>query len=173
LHHATDETLGPALFRLWPNFIAYALSLMVIGIMWQNHQALFRMIRRIDRTTVFWNLLLLGGTAFIPFATSALGSYPTLRPSTFLYGLALTYCATCYNLMLDHLVKARAFLPETAPKTIRQTVYAYRVGWGGYALATLAALFLPILSFAGYIAIAVYYLIPRGVDADIPAGSEA
>ena len=34
------------------------------------------LVERIDRTTVFWNLLLLAGTAFIPFATSALGQYP-------------------------------------------------------------------------------------------------
>jgi hypothetical protein len=30
------------------------------------------------------------------------------------------------------------------------------------------ALFLPIVSFAAYIAIAIYYLVPRGVDADLP-----
>jgi uncharacterized membrane protein len=171
VRRATDATLGAALLRLWPNSIAYALSLMVIGLMWQNHQALFRMVRRIDRTTIFWNLLLLGGTAFIPFATSALGSYPTLRPSTFLYGLTLTYCATCYNLMLNHLAAAEAFLPEVPRRTIQDTVHAYRVGWVGYVLATLVALLLPLLSFGVYIAIAVYYLVPRGVDADIPASS--
>jgi uncharacterized membrane protein len=61
------------LLALWPVAIAYGLSFMVIAIMWQNHQAMFRLVGRIDRTTVFWNLLLLAGTAFIPFATSALG----------------------------------------------------------------------------------------------------
>lgn len=77
----------------WPNLISYALSVAVIGIMWHNHQVLFRMVARIDRTTVFWNLLLLGGVAFIPFATNALGSFPTHHASTFLYGLTLSYCA--------------------------------------------------------------------------------
>lgn len=164
---ANDKTLAAALLRLWPNLIAYALSLMVVGIMWQNHQALFRMIRQVDRKTVFWNLLLLGGLAFIPFATSTLGSYPTLRPSTFLYGVTLSYCSTAYNLMLDHLVRSRAFLPQIAPSVIRQTVTAYRVGWFGYAGATILALFVPVASFAVYILIAVYYLVPRGLDADI------
>jgi uncharacterized membrane protein len=140
---------------------------MVVGIMWQNHQALFRMVRRIDRSTIFWNLLLLGGLAFIPFVTSTLGNYPTLRPSTFLYGVTLSYCATMFNLMLDHLVRTRAFLPEIAPGIVRQTVHAYRVGWFGYVGATVLALFLPVVSFAAYIAIAIYYLVPRGVDADL------
>ena len=165
---ANDRTLTAALLRLWPNLAAYALSLMVIGIMWQNHQALFRMVQRIDRKTIFWNLLLLGGLAFIPFVTSTLGSYPTLRPSTFLYGVTLSYCSTMYNLMLDHLVRTRAFLPEITPRVIRQTANAYRVGWFGYASATVVALFFPVVSFAAYIAIAIYYLVPRGVDADQP-----
>jgi uncharacterized membrane protein len=167
IQNATNETLTAALLRLWPNLIAYVLSLMVIGIMWQNHQALFRMVRRIDRTTVFWNLLLLGGVAFIPFATSALGAYPTLKPSTFLYGLLLSYTATIYNLMLGHLVRTRAFLPEIDAGVVRATVGAYRTGWIGYVVAMLIALVLPVASFAAYLAIAAYYLVPRGLDADL------
>jgi uncharacterized membrane protein len=164
---ANNSTLTSALLHLWPNLIAYALSLMVVGIMWQNHQALFRMIRRVDRMTIFWNLLLLGGVAFIPFATNTLGNYPTLKPSTFLYGVTLSYCATIYNLMLGRLIRTKAFLPEIDSRMIGETVRAYRVGWAGYAAATVAALLLPLLSFAAYIAIALYYVIPRGLDADI------
>ena len=167
LKAVNDRTLTAALLRLWPNLIAYALSLMVVGIMWQNHQALFRMVRQIDRRTIFWNLLLLGGVAFVPFATSTLGNYPTLRPSTFLYGLTLSYTATIYNFMLDHLVRSKAFLPEIPPRIVLQTVHAYRVGWAGYVSATIVALFLPVVSFAAYVAIAIYYMVPRGVDADL------
>jgi uncharacterized membrane protein len=162
-----NGVLAGALLRLWPNLIAYALSLMVIGIMWQNHQALFRMVRRVDRLTIFWNLLLLGGVAFIPFATSALGAYPTLKPSALLYGLTLSYCATVYNLMLNHLVATRAFQPRIDDAIVAGTVRAYRTGWIGYIGATLLALVLPLLSFAAYIAIAAYYLVPRGLDADL------
>jgi uncharacterized membrane protein len=166
LRHS-DRIVTAALLHLWPNLIAYALSLMVIGIMWQNHQALFRLVRRVDRMTIFWNLLLLGGVAFIPFATSMLGNYPTLRPTTFLYGLTLSYTATIYNLMLNHLVATRAFLPGINDSIIAGTVRAYRTGWAGYLAAMLVALVLPIGAFAAYIAIAIYYLVPRGLDADL------
>jgi uncharacterized membrane protein len=167
LHDPGNRTLTLALLHLWPNLLAYALSFGVIGIMWQNHHALFRLVDRVDRTTVFLNLLLLGGTAFIPFATSTLGSYPTLTASTFLYGMVLTYCSTAYNLMLAHLVRSRSFASSISQATIGATVRAYRVGFAGYALAMLLALVLPVVSFAAYIAVALYYLVPRGVDADI------
>jgi uncharacterized membrane protein len=165
-HYASNRELASALLSLWPNLIAYGLSFSVIGIMWQNHHALFRRVARIDRSTVFWNLLLLAGTAFIPFATSTLGKYPTMSAAAFLYGLALSETATCYNLMLSHLVRAKLFEPSVGDETLRATIRAYRTGWITYVAATLLALAFPIASFAAYILIAIYYLIPRGVDSD-------
>lgn len=165
VHFASNRELSGALLGLWPNLIAYALSFAVIGIMWQNHHALFRRVERLDRTTVFWNLILLGGTAFIPFATSTLGSYPTMSAAALLYGLTLSWTATAYNLMLDHLVRARAFHESVSDATIAATVRAYRTGWVVYVLAALLALVAPMLSVAAYIIIAIYYLVPRGLDA--------
>jgi len=45
------------------------------------------------------------------------------------------------------------------------TVRACRIGWIVYVSATLLALWLPLLSFAAYLAIAVHYLVPRSSDA--------
>jgi uncharacterized membrane protein len=168
-HYASDHALTSALLRLWPNLIAYCLSFAVIGLMWQNHHALFRLVDRIDRKTVVINLLLLAGTAFIPFATSTLGSYPTMRASTFLYGSALLFCSSANNLMLAHLVRRKAFHGDVVDAAIAQTVRGYCGAWITYAVAMLLALFVPIVSFAAYVAIVFYFLIPRGVDADLHA----
>ena len=168
LHSPSNREVTFALLRLWPNLIAYALSFSVIGLMWQNHHALFRLVHRVDRRTVFWNLLLLAATVLIPFATTTLGSYPTLSASTFLYGLVLSTCATFYNLMLAHLVRSEAFEPDIDPATIAATVRGYRTGWVVYLAATLVALVLPVVSFALYLAIVVYFLVPRGADSDNP-----
>ena len=162
-----EGELRAALLGLWPNAIAYALSFAVIGIMWQNHHALFRMVQRVDRTTVLLNLLLLAGTVFIPFATTVLGTYPRMHASTFLYGVVLAYTATVYNVMLNHLVKRRAFHSDISGDAIDGTVRAYRVGWATYVSAMLIALLAPVVSFAAYILIAVYYLVPHGVDRDL------
>jgi uncharacterized membrane protein len=161
-----DADIAFALLRLWPQLLTYLMSFAVIGIMWHNHHALFRLIAKVDRMTVFLNLLLLMVTAFIPFATSALGSYPDLRSTNFLYGLTLTCCATAYNLMLLHLVRSKAFAAHVSQATIRGTVVAYRVGWATYAVAMLASLALPVLGFILYLLVAAYYLIPHGADTD-------
>lgn len=165
--YASDHALTSALLRLWPNLIAYCLSFAVIGLLWQNHHALFRLVDRIDRKSVLLNLLLLAGTAFIPFATSTLGSYPTMRASTFLYGGVLLFCASANNLMLAHLVRRQAFRGEVVDAAIARTVRGYRGAWATYAFAMLLALFAPTASFAAYLVIVFYFLIPRGVDADL------
>ena len=167
-----EGALRHALLGLWPNLLAYALSFAVIGIMWQNHHALFRLVGRIDRTTVLLNLVLLGVTAFIPFATSALGKYPAMHSSTFLYGLVLTSSGSVYNLLLMHLAGSGAFNASVSQSTIRQTVISYRVGCITYAIATLTALLEPVVSFGLYLLVVGYYLFPRGADADL-AGKAA
>jgi len=164
-----DAGLTTALLHLWPNLVAYGLSFAVIGIMWQNHHALFRFVERIDRRTVFLNLLLLAATAFIPFATSTLGSYPTFKAAAFLYGLTLSTSGGVYNLMIVRLVRNRAFSAGVGDTFIAGTVRAYRVGWVTYVIATIVALFWPVAAFAAYVAIVLYYLVPRGIDADIPS----
>jgi uncharacterized membrane protein len=164
---AGNRELTRALLDLFPNFVAYVLSFAVIGIMWQNHHALFRLVTRVDRATILWNLFLLGGTALIPFATSTLGTYPTLEASAVLYGLTITSTATAFNLLLAHLIRSKSFAPSVSEDTIRATVRAYRTGWVTYALATLLALAFPLLSIAAFMAVTIYYLIPRGADTDL------
>jgi uncharacterized membrane protein len=164
----SEAELAHALLELWPNVLAYVLSFAVIGIMWQNHHALFRLVSHVDRMTVFLNLALLAGTVFIPFATSTLGAYPTMRPAAFLYGLTLTWTSVAYNLLLAHLSRSRSFAQHVDAATIRETTIAYRVGFAMYALATLTSLVAPVVSFGLYLVVAAYYLIPRGADADLP-----
>ena len=164
----TNRELGSAILHLWPDLIAYGLSFSVIGLMWQNHHALFRYVHQIDRRTIFWNLLLLAATVLIPFATRTLGTYPTLPASAFLYGVILTACAAFFNLTLRNLVRSRAFTPEVDERAIAVTMRDYRRGLLVYAGVALLALLLPIVSFALYVLIVVYFFVPRGNESNNP-----
>jgi uncharacterized membrane protein len=165
---ANERGLIDALEALWPNVLAYALSFAVIGIMWNNHHMLFRTVERLDRTTWLLNLLLLGITAFIPFSTAVLGAHYELRPAAVLYGLTLVAASITYNGLLHYLISRRAFRSFVTGNAIAGTVFHYRVGLTVYALATILAFMFPVVSFALYWAITLYYLFPRGVDADLP-----
>ena len=164
----TEAQLRHAIVDLWPNLIAYALSFTVIGIMWQNHHALFRLVARVDRKTVVMNLFLLAGTVFVPFATTVLGTYPTMHTSAFLYGAVLSYTGTFYNILVNHVIASKAVLPSVRHEILMESRRVFFLGLLTYVAAMLLALWWPLLSFAAYIAIAIYGLMPHGVDEDLP-----
>ena len=45
--------LGAALLHLWPSYLGYLISFVVIGIMWVSHHSMFERIARVDRGLLF------------------------------------------------------------------------------------------------------------------------
>ncbi|HEY3248033.1 MAG TPA: TMEM175 family protein [bacterium] len=66
------------LAALWPSYLAYAITFLLIGQVWANHHVMFDHIRSADRMVLFLNTLLLMDIAFLPFAASVLaGAFRT------------------------------------------------------------------------------------------------
>jgi uncharacterized membrane protein len=61
--------------RAWPQYAAYVVSFLTIGIMWLNHHQMVAHIRRVDRTTLVLNLLLLMGIVALPFPTALVADH--------------------------------------------------------------------------------------------------
>jgi uncharacterized membrane protein len=70
--HDWDGTAAALLGQGWPGFAAYALSFLVIGVFWNSHRRIFTQIRRFSQGVFFFNLLLLGAIALMPFMTNLL-----------------------------------------------------------------------------------------------------
>ena len=68
-------TLGDALLKQWPSYLAFVISFALIGIMWINHHKLFTLIKRSDHLLLVFNALLLLGATVVPFTTSLLAEY--------------------------------------------------------------------------------------------------
>lgn len=71
----SDGELLAALVGIWPRYLSYAVSFLVIGMYWMAHHRMFRSIARYDRRLLFLNLLVLLCIAFVPFPTAVLGEY--------------------------------------------------------------------------------------------------
>jgi uncharacterized membrane protein len=69
------ESLAHALGQMWPNYAAYVVSFLTIGIVWINHHALVRRLREADHSVLILNLLLLMAIAVLPFTTALLAAY--------------------------------------------------------------------------------------------------
>src|SRR5215831_15712193 len=58
------------LLQAWPQYFAYVVSFLTIGIMWMNHHTILAHVARVDRPLLVINLLLLMGIVVIPFPTA-------------------------------------------------------------------------------------------------------
>jgi uncharacterized membrane protein len=85
----SDDELGKALLHLWPRYLAYLLSFLVIARFWVIHHQTFRLIVRDTPALVWLNFLLLLFIAFLPFPTAVLGAHEGSAAAAVLYAVAL------------------------------------------------------------------------------------
>ena len=153
---ATTSAAGlpRALLGLWPRYLAYVLSFLVIARFWMTHRLAFRLIARDDAVLVWLNLLLLMFVAFLPFPTAVVGAHAGSPAAAVLYatsaGLASTASAAYWWYASG---RGRLLRPDVGRAQIR----AMRAR--GLSGPVLFALTLPIAVFAPYIAEAVWILI--------------
>jgi len=69
------EEVPQALLSLWPKYLAFLISFVVIGLYWMGHVRPFRYIRRFDKGLLWLNLLFLMFIVLIPFSTSVLSDF--------------------------------------------------------------------------------------------------
>ena len=61
-----DDALTSGLLSIWPSYVGFVLSFLLIGQVWLNHHAIFQKIRYVDQWVLVCNLLLLLDVAFLP-----------------------------------------------------------------------------------------------------------
>ena len=69
------QSLWKALGDQWPQYVAFAISFLIIGIIWVNHHRTFDRIARVNGPLSFLNLFLLAAVAFLPFPTALIAEY--------------------------------------------------------------------------------------------------
>jgi uncharacterized membrane protein len=105
---AHGTPLSRALLHAWPSYAAYAVSFVIIGIIWMNHHAAFGQIARVDRTFLMVNVLFLMFVAFIPFPAGLLAEHlggTGAKAAAVFYGATLTLTGISANLFWLYAVR--------------------------------------------------------------------
>lgn len=84
----TNQNLLVALLAIWPKYLSFIISFLVIGNFWIAHHRRFSLITRYDNRLLVLNLLMLMSIAFIPFPTSIISENGN-RTATIFYALAI------------------------------------------------------------------------------------
>jgi len=168
---SSGQNLGHELVRLWPSYLAYAVSFLTIGIMWVNHHTVMAQISHVNRTFLVINTLFLMVVAFIPFPTHLLSEY-ILKPeaakaAAFVYGITGTLTAVFFNILWRYAASGRRLIRANAsPRTVDGISRSYLPGPFLYATATVVALANPYISAGLYAALALFYVIESSFFGD-------
>jgi uncharacterized membrane protein len=152
-----------SLAHAWPQYIAYVVSFLTIGIMWMNHHTIFGHITRVNRPVLVLNLFLLLGVVAIPWPTALIAD--ELRHSggaaaAVTYGVVMILISLGFGGLWVYVVRHAELLGGSAlPETLRRSIPGFTGGLLGYAAGTvIAAIGLPVVALIIYGVLAVYYL---------------
>jgi uncharacterized membrane protein len=166
---APDEggaALAGKLLDLWPKFVAFVVSFLIIGVCWVGHHAQLHYVRRADRPFLWMNLFFLLCISAMPFSAALLGEHP---------GQPVAVAFYCANLMVAGLVlyaqlryaagPGRLFDPDIDPGLIRAAEWRLLMGPSLYAVAFGLAFVSTSVSLIVCALVPVLYILPGRVDA--------
>jgi uncharacterized membrane protein len=110
---SASAELPGLVFALWPKFLSYVLSFIVVGTYWIAHHGTFRYFRSYDRTLIWLNLLFLLSISFVPFPTSLLGEYGEHQFAVVLYAVSMAIPRLLLALLWWHAATGRILLSES------------------------------------------------------------
>ncbi|MCR8969677.1 TMEM175 family protein [Facklamia sp. 7083-14-GEN3] len=155
----TPDSLDMAgLKEIYPTLLAYILSYAYVGIYWANHHHLLAVLQIATGKILWRNLLWLFFMTLIPTSTEWMGLNPSVEFPAFFYGFTLLMCALTYNILQTEVIRVNG----------KDSAIAERIGKDlkgkgsliGYLIALVFSLYIPMVSYVIYVAIAILWFIP-------------
>ena len=159
---APGAELGAALRHSWPQYVAYGVSFLMIGIWWVNHHSFMSVIDRVDRTLLFGSIAFLGCVAFIPFPTRLVAEHfrdDGVRAAALTYGLTMTVAAVAASFFWFYAARERRLIAKTADhRTVDALSRSLMPGVPINAAATLVAVWSPYTALVLFAALSFFYV---------------
>jgi uncharacterized membrane protein len=151
---STWDDLKPLL----PKFLSYALSFIYVGIYWNNHHHMFHIVKKINGKVLWANLHLLFWLSLIPFITGWIGENHTAKFPIMLYGIILLMSGFSFSVLQKIIIKLEG--KESVISKAIGNGYKEKISLLSYLIAVGIAYYLPNISLAIYIMVALMWFIP-------------
>ncbi|MGI9326556.1 MAG: TMEM175 family protein [Pseudomonadales bacterium] len=162
-----EAELFNKLLAMWPKFLAYVISFVVLGVIWSFHHRLLDVVRKSDGWFLWMNICFFMIVAFVPFTTELISEYRHWSAAIVIYGIdsvasfMLLYCQCWYasagGRLIDECIQAKSILE-------------LKVTFAGGAMASIAAIGfsfvntnISIFIFAIVYAVFVVFVVTRGM----------
>ena len=146
----------------WPQYFAYVVGFLTIGIMWLSHHTMVRHARQVDRVTLILNIFLLMFVVAVPFPTALVAdnlNKPAAGPAVVAYGVLSILLSIAFAAMWSYMSGHQESLASLSAAQRLRSVLRFSAGLLGYIAGTVvAALWSPIAGLIIFGLVAVYYL---------------
>jgi len=142
-----------ALQNLLPVFLSYALSFLVVAILWVNHHHLLHTATRVTARILWFNNDLLFWLSLVPFTTAYMGENHLAPLPVSLYGLSLFFTGVAFDLLRREIAREQVSDPALSDihrRSNRRNAIA--------ALLYLASV--PLAWVSVWLSVAIYVLVP-------------
>jgi uncharacterized membrane protein len=155
---APEEDDLHALREVLPDFLAYVLSFVYLGIYWNNHHHMLQATERITGGVLWANLHLLFWLSLFPFTTDWIGQSDLAHLPTAAYGVVMLMAALAYYLLQTVIIRGEgpgSTLAEAIGRDVKGKLSPVL-----YATAIGLAFVVPWASVGLYVVVALMWLVP-------------
>jgi uncharacterized membrane protein len=138
---ATDQALLAALRDLAPRLVVYLMSFLTLGIFWLGQQTQLSHFSRADRHLSWIHLGFLFAVSLMPFSTSLMAEFITLRTALVLYWLNIVVLGALLWLSWGYAMRSALVQPELAAAIDRPVRRRIVVAQALYAFGAALCLF--------------------------------
>ncbi len=158
-----------AMQKVWKPFLCYAMSFIVLGIMWFGHRMVFEYIGKTNRYFIFLGVLFYMMICLVPFTTKFLAQNIFTWPAILLYGVNLSLCNLTLFAQWRYGISRPAFLERDLPIEVRREAkILFLLSPVVYTMAIVISFFFPMVSIIIYVITPILYLLPNKLDKYLP-----
>jgi TMEM175 potassium channel family protein len=142
-----------------PRIAAYVLTFCIVAILWNGHHTILSLVKHVDRTFIWLNLLYLMFVAFMPFPTSILSMYTSYQAAVIFYSSVLICIGLLHFVLLNYIYH---YLPAARKQLTPQLFWRARLSSLFGAVCGVVAVIVSFVSVhAGlfvFAAVPLYYV---------------
>jgi uncharacterized membrane protein len=148
------------LLAMWPQFLSYFVTFLLLGFMWSVHYYQFSNIRRSDSGLVWLNILFLMFMSLLPFSTSLLGQHIDEQVPILIYGGNFIACVAVRYFQWTYATKNYRLIDrDINPFEIKQPKIMLPMAIGVFIVGICLSLLSNIASICVFAAILIFFII--------------
>jgi len=166
--------LSGRLLAMWPKFLSYFVTFIMLGFMWSIHYYQFSNIRRSDSVLVWLNIIFLMFVSLFPFSTSMLGQHMDEHIAVLIYGGNLIACIVVRYFLWTYATRNYRLVDSGInPFEVKQTKIMLLTGVGVFIIGTGLSLLSNVVSICVFAAIIVFFIVRTSLYRHIGASAQS